>query len=106
MINIYNLNDLKRSSNAREDQIYIPFSQKTIDTALKRVAHFETDEIHGHTFLIYNRPLIYNNRVVGVLQAATYTGELWTTSNTCSFLPRLLRLFSPFRLGGLWRGRR
>ena len=26
--------------------------------------------------LIYNRPLIYTNHVVGVLQAATYTGEL------------------------------
>ncbi len=76
VINIYNPQDLKRSSNARQDNIYIPFSQETIDLALKRVAHFETNQIHGHTFLIYNRPLIYNNHVVGVLQAATYTGEL------------------------------
>lgn len=99
VINIYNLNDLKRSSNAREDQIYIPFSQKTIDTALKRVAHFETDEIHGHTFLIYNRPLIYNNRVVGVLQAATYTGELWNNFKYLFIPSALVTVILAFSFG-------
>lgn len=99
VINFTNLRDIKRSGNAREDQIFIPYSKKTLEAAINRERYYETIQIHGHPFLVYNRPLIYNGQVVGVLQAATYTGDLPSNFRSLFIPSALLTILLAFSFG-------
>lgn len=88
VINLTNLNDIQRSKKAEEDNVYIPVNgKKVLEAAHNNQSYFnENVQIAGHSFLVYHQPVVYRGQVVGILQAATYTGELLNDYKTL-FVP-------------------
>lgn len=90
---------VSRSTNAIEDEIFIPFNQHTIEQAQERYAFFETTKIHGYPFLIYNYPLFIRGQLVGILQGTMVTGEFMHEFRFIFILSSLLTVLIASSLG-------
>lgn len=104
LVNLTSLRDtdqakVSRSTNAIEDQIFIPFNQETIDQAQQKYAFFETAKIHGYPFLIYNYPLILQGQLVGILQGMMVTNEFLADYRRIFVMSSLLTLLLASSLG-------
>ncbi|MEB3102453.1 sensor histidine kinase [Ferviditalea candida] len=71
---------IQRSSNLG---FSLPLSQEAIEKVKQRKESFETAKIRQNMFLIYNKPMVLDNKEIGVLQVAT------TVDRTDSFLDSL-----------------
>lgn len=90
---------VSRSTNAIEDDIFIPFSHDTIEQAAERYAFFSTAKMHGYPFLIYNYPIIVQGELVGILQSTMVTGEFLSDMRWIFLLSSLVTILLAFTLG-------
>lgn len=104
LVNLTSLRDsdqakVSRSTNAIEDQIFIPFSQATIDQAQDQYAFFESTKIHGYPFLIYNYPIVLQGQLIGILQGMMVTNEFLADFRRIFIMSSLLTLILASSLG-------
>jgi signal transduction histidine kinase/flagellar basal body-associated protein FliL len=104
VVNLANIEDssrikVQRSENAVKDEIVLVFSRSTLERALKGADFFETHEIKGFSFLIYNKPLIVRGKLVGVLQAAVITSEVLGHLRWIMLLASLITVAAASSLG-------
>ncbi len=62
------------SRNAVEHKLRIPYSQGDVNQLQQRASFFKQVRIQGHPFLVYHQRIVIDDKIVGILQAAVYTG--------------------------------
>lgn len=75
VVNLSN-NTYSQSSNLRKNRLRIPFDkQQALNEFREGGDYFERGHIGSYPFLIYNKPIVVENELVGVLQSAVYIGS-------------------------------
>lgn len=86
LINLSN-NRVSQSSNAANDRIVLPINEHTLKHLVSESRYvFTTAEIGGYPFIIYNRGIYNNNQLIGVLQAATFSGNMLSLLDQLRFV--------------------
>jgi two-component system OmpR family sensor kinase len=67
--------EVTTSRNAMEHKLRIPYSDADLNQLQQEPSFFETVQIQGHPFLVYHQRIVVKDKLVGVLQAAVYTGS-------------------------------
>lgn len=90
---------VSRSTNAIEDDIFIPVTHETIEQAEERYAFFKTTKMHGYPFLVYNYPIFVKGELVGILQSTMVTSEFLSDLRWTFLLSSLVTILLAFSLG-------
>lgn len=101
VVNFTNPNNRIRSMNAVQNNIVLPLNVEQLGLIAERKAFFSKSEIQDLPFLIYYRPLIYQGQVIGILQAAMYTGDFFSELKWILLALSLTSLLIAFTLGRL-----
>ncbi|ALS26817.1 two-component system sensor histidine kinase [Paenibacillus sp. 32O-W] len=74
-IQLYNYKEggMRRSANLHNAGLSFPVPDAS-DTKKSLYEGFDSVKVNGYSFIVYQRPIIYDNTLIGLLQVGAYTG--------------------------------